>query len=41
MIRPSQFLYIQLLSRDQNDICEYYASLVTNLLMKNIDLQEM
>ena len=39
MVRPNQFLYVQMLSINESFIAEFYSSLITNLLMKNIDLQ--
>ena len=41
MVRPSQFLYMQVVSEGDSAIAEYYSSMVTNLLMKNIDLKEL
>jgi hypothetical protein len=41
MVRPNQFIYVQTVGQGEGFLCEFYASLVTSLLMKNIELKEM
>ncbi len=41
MVRPNQFLYVQAVGDSGSSVQEFYLSLITNLLMKNIDLKEM
>jgi hypothetical protein len=41
MVKPNQFLYVQAVGDSGSSVQEFYLSLITNLLMKNIDLKEM
>lgn len=41
LIKPSQFLCVQAAGEDQSTAVEFYISLVTSLLMKNVELSEI
>ena len=41
MIKPSQFLCVQAAGENLSNAVEFYISLVTSLLMKNLEFSEI